>query len=92
MSIYISQRTRSSLEKRRITPYKNSRKDPLHLSLKKVKNWLNTKNLQPSDGFFELANAGLGKSTNIGSKFSIEALRLAFEKHRINIAGQEVYF
>lgn len=79
---------KSSVEKKRF----QTRKEPIQSALKKLKNWIRSRNLQISDGFFELANTGIGKNTNIGSKFSIEALKTAFEKNNINISGLEVYY
>ncbi len=69
---------------------KNKLNGPFEIAIKKIKTWLKIMNLKPSDGFFELANAGIGKSTNIGSRFSRETLRSAFDKHNLNIVGIEV--
>ena len=69
---------------------RNKTNGPFESAMKKIKTWLKIRNLKPSDGFFELANAGIGKSTNIGSRFSRETLRMAFEKNGLNIVGIEV--
>ena len=63
---------------------------PLETALKKIKSWLKLKSLKSSDGFFELATAGIGRNTNIGSKFSRETLRTGLEKHGLIITGIEV--
>lgn len=59
--------------------------------MRKIKTWLRLKNLNPNDGFFELAKAGFGRNTNIGSKFSRDILSIALEKQGMAITGIEVF-
>jgi len=65
-------------------------KGPSDIAIRKIKTWLRIKNLNPNDGFFELAKAGIGRNTNIGSRFSRDTFNMALEKQGLIITGIEV--